>query len=360
MPSGVPKSKGEDTTLRSFEHDTNHESEGDGSKARLDALEEEGSASMFETVMNLTNNIIGAGLLSLPWCIKESSIVYGALMVALMGFIQALTFVVVVICCEYAGTFSFMELGRRVMGSLAGSLIQICMLVYTAGSCLSFIVLTGDFISSDTGFAHELCGDDCILTSRPFAVFVVTISFLAPLCSLQDLRALWFTSMLSVASMFYLLGLTLWKYASSDGINPCTGKPPVIRVASASTGLFSAAPIVGVAFIAHYNAPRFYKELSNRTIPALHNACLYPFALCSSVYLLFGVFGYLTFGHETKSDLLENFASDSTLAIIARVALFLLVSSTYPRVFTRYAQALCSSTLPHSPRETQKQSSSGC
>ena len=295
--------------------------------------EESNKASIFQTTVNITNNVIGAGLLSLPWCIKESSVVYGTIMVILFGLLQAVTFVLIVACCDYAGTYSFMELGRRLLGSAAGSAIQLCMLIYTAGSCLSFVVLTGDFISSESGFARELCGDSCIFSSRAFSVFVVTVVLYAPLCALQDLRSLWFTSLLSVCSMFYLLALTIWEFSASHGINPCTDEPPVIDTASAGTGLFSAAPIVGVAYIAHYNAPRFYSELKDRSIPRFARCVLMSFGCCTVVYCAFGILGYLTFGHQTKPDLLENFAANSEAAIIARVALFLLVSSTYPLAF---------------------------
>lgn len=52
---------------------------------------------------------------------------------------------------RYAGTFSYKEMGHQALGKKWGYFIQFTMALYTTGSCISYVVLTGDFLSGHSG-----------------------------------------------------------------------------------------------------------------------------------------------------------------------------------------------------------------
>lgn len=80
--------------------------------------------------------------------------------------------------------------------------------------------------------------------------------------------------------------------------------------------MFEAIPIVNVAFTAHYNGPRFYYELADRSIDKFSKVVggALGFALC--LYIVVGVTGYLSFGMDTVGDVLKNFNSSYRCGLV--------------------------------------------
>ena len=155
------------------------------------------------------NNIVGAGLLSMAWCLKEGTLLPGVAALMVMCAFNVYSFILLARCCEYAvrsscprmctlpnhgcvavtvwgcalllllllllclcdcvtvwrcallcvcvcvgryaGTFSYKEMGHQALGVTWGYIIQGAMAFYTTGSCISYVVLTGDFLSGASG-----------------------------------------------------------------------------------------------------------------------------------------------------------------------------------------------------------------
>ena len=54
------------------------------------------------------------------------------------------------------------------------------------------------------------------------------------------------------------------------------------------------------AFTAHYNAPKYYRELKERTPSNYLKAVIIAFGLCALVYTVVSLCGYFEFGEEVK------------------------------------------------------------
>lgn len=57
-----------------------------------------------------------------------------------------------------------------------------------------------------------------------------------------------------------------------------------------------AIPIVNVSYTAHYNGPRYYQELKNRSIPRFTTVVTAAMIISAAAYTSTAVAGYLTFG----------------------------------------------------------------
>ncbi len=312
------------------------------------------TASVGSTVLGLSNNIVGAGMLSLPWATKESSIVEGMLLVLFVAVVSALSLIMTAICCEVTKCFTFRGMGEKVLGHGFGLVIQGIMMIYTFLSCVSFMILAADFFTGEKGIPHGLCKgrESCqwivdVFETRAQTVLVLTILVLFPLSCLRQLNALRFTSLLSVMGMFYLLWLLIYEYASASSEDLAN---VTIRWTTPEFGIFRAAPIANVAFIAHYNVPRFYQELQDRTISKFSKAVVISLGMCTGVYLMVGVFGYLRYGEETKSDVLNNLPDDSTVAIVGRLALAGVVLFTYPLAFNSHRASVVALLQVYAPK----------
>ena len=57
--------------------------------------------------------------------------------------------------------------------------------------------------------------------------------------------------------------------------------------------------------------------------------CVAAMAVCTTAYSLCGVFGYLSFGMDTNSDILLNYDADDLPANIARAMIVLIIFSSF-------------------------------
>ena len=116
------------------------------------------------------------------------------------------------------------------------------------------------------------------------------------------------------------------EYRPSFGTVGASGSWTSFRVLVLACMLFEA-------FVAHYNAPRFYTELKNNTVPRFATMTSLSFGASSLIYALVLVFGFLTFGSNCDGYILNNYSNKDMLASICRLCVAVALVCTYPIVF---------------------------
>jgi amino acid permease len=105
------------------------------------------------------------------------------------------------------------------------------------------------------------------------------------------------------------------------------------------------------AFVAHYNSPRMFIELKQRTVPRFRTVVVNAFSLSGIIYILFSSFGYLTFGSSSDGYILNNFSTNDKLATVCRIAIAFTIMLTYPVVFIGFRDGVLD--LLHTPMEKE-------
>ena len=304
------------------------------------------STSLSSSV-NLINNVVGAGLFSMPWCLAQSTVVTGLALFVAVCVLNAYSFVLLARCCTLTGCYSYLEIGRRAFGPRFGVVAQATALLYACGSLISYIVLANNFLlGSGTGvLALAAQGHSEFLVrgevlARMAVGFAFSALFFLPLSLLRSLDSLKLTSWLALAATLYAGFITVYELAAApeSSLTPAekaAGRESMrssVEYAGFPLGAFAALPIINVAFTAHYNAPRYFLELSRRSVARFGAVCAAALAVSLLVYASVGVCGYLSFGDLTAGDVLENFADAYPLAVGARGALLVVLASCYPKV----------------------------
>ena len=91
--------------------------------------------------------MIGAGLLSLPWTMEQASLVGGVGALVFMAIFNSVSLYFLAKCCELTGAYSYKGIGEVCFGRRAGLFIQAIVGLYTLGSCVTYAVLAGMFVS---------------------------------------------------------------------------------------------------------------------------------------------------------------------------------------------------------------------
>ena len=307
-------------------------------------VEKDATAHVFPSILNLVNNVVGAGLFSMPWCLRQTSLGTGVLLLIFCATMNTASFVIIAKCCDIAGEFSYLKMGRIALGNKFGVVLQSVVAAYTLGSTISFVVLTGDFLVGHKTGVFEYFANNTILynptdetASRAVVVLICSVAIFFPLSILRNLDALKYTSALSCAACFYAAVLTCIVYFDAP-IGAILSRerhanPPLrdeINWFDFPLTFWEAVPIVNVAFTAHYNAGRFYQELSNRSMKRIAMVSGGAMGFSLILYLVVAISGYLTFGRMTLGNVLENYAPGYGLAIGARIAVAVVVMFTVP------------------------------
>ena len=104
---------------------------------------------------------------------------------------------------------------------------------------------------------------------------------------------------------------------------------------------------LGLAYIAHYNAPTFYRSLDRPSTKRFGKVCAMAFGVLSLLYLAIMLLGHRTFGDVTAANILRNYAERDPLAVLGRAATFASILFGFPLAMLGLKDSLFSLlTLP--------------
>eukprot|EP00929_Paragymnodinium_shiwhaense_P061221 TRINITY_DN30575_c0_g1_i2.p1 TRINITY_DN30575_c0_g1~~TRINITY_DN30575_c0_g1_i2.p1 ORF type:complete len:254 (-),score=24.14 TRINITY_DN30575_c0_g1_i2:41-802(-) len=216
-------------------------------------------AGALSSLFNIVTDIIGADFVSLPFCIQQTSLYAGLVMMAAMCLLNMLSAVMIAECCEAAGVFDFFSLGERAFGKRFGELVQATVALYVTGSCISYIVLIGDYLTRVATCLSKTLPIFASLT-RERLIVGVAIFVLCPMSLQRNLHNLKWSSCVGVVFILYTTCLVLVDWLAKSDVHAADVKTWDLPLG----GLFQVLPIFSVAFTAHYNMPRYYSELGTR------------------------------------------------------------------------------------------------
>ncbi|XP_051140829.1 amino acid transporter AVT6A-like [Andrographis paniculata] len=279
-------------------------------------FDEFNGASFSGAVFNLSTTIVGAGIMALPATMKVLGLVFGILVIVFMAFLTEASIEFMIRFSRTAKSTSYAGLMENAFGKVGRMLIQICVLVNNIGVLVVYMIIIGDVLSGTTaeGIHHAGVLEGWFgahwWNGRFFVLLITTVGIFAPLASLKRIDSLRYTSALSVALAVVFLvitiGITLFKLIDGSVLMPRLF--PEVSGLSSALNLFTVVPVLVTAYICHYNVHSIDNELDDNTkITGVVRASL---ALCSSVYVMTSLFGFLLFGDATLDDVLANFSTD--------------------------------------------------
>lgn len=276
-------------------------------------------ASFSGAVFNLSTTIVGAGIMALPATMKVLGLILGIAAIIFMAFLTDASIELLIRFSRVAKSVSYSGLMGDTFGKYGRMLLQICILVNNIGVLIVYMIIIGDVLSGTTasGIHHTGVLEGWFgvhwWNGRFFILLITTLAIFAPLASLKRIDSLRFTSALSVALAVVFLvitvGITVFKLIDGTALMPRL-LPDAYDLTS-FLKLFTVVPVLVTAYICHYNVHSIENELEDNTqIQAVVRTSL---ALCSSIYTMTSLFGFLLFGDATLDDVLSNF--DSNLGI---------------------------------------------
>jgi amino acid permease len=181
-------------------------------------------------------------------------------------------------------------------------------------------------------------------------IVVITALALLPMSLIRNLSALAFTSVLGFSAIMYTVFFIVvraldgsYKPGAKFVTDGALKLLPTFKKASLWNVDFSSlvlASNLGLAYVAHYNAPSFYRELENTSSSRFRKMVNASFALLVLLYVVTMVSGYSTFGDVCQGNILLNYHPDDWLATLGRLATGFSILFGFPLVATGARESL--------------------
>ena len=234
----------------------------------------------------------------------------------------------VIITIDKCEKFSFEEAAEEAFGKIFGFLVKIFIILLTIGMTIGYVVIIGEcltpllksiFMTYWHGeihwiFYNHYCNQTHLFFLTKiffFSPIVITVlccfCIVFPIACLKSFDALKYLCLAAIASIIYLVILLT--------VNRILYPPvldPKIKIVwfNLSLEMMLSLPIFVFAQNCHHLVFPISEELKNRTVGRMNFASLSTIAIYSSIYILGGIIGYLTYFDQTKDNILVNLGSD--------------------------------------------------
>jgi sodium-coupled neutral amino acid transporter 11 len=304
--------------------------------------------SVTAAIINLSKNIVGSGVLALAAGVAAFSSSKVALLPAFAillptGIVSAYTFSSIARVGAAVGGNSYRDTWAKVFGEKTAILPDVTVIFMTMAAAICYSIIVGDSFAS----IAKLVGAPALLTTPNAWIVLLSAFVLLPLSLLRDLSKLAIGSVIGTAgtlytALFMFLRLLDGSYAPggkyfaaiSAAAQPAFAAHTVARPLL-NTGMFVLLSMLASAYLAHYNAPKFYEDLQppadgSSKLPRFNTVCLAGFGGAAALMGSIMAFGFLTFGGASQGLILNNYATADPLAGLARLGIALSIIFSYP------------------------------
>lgn len=250
----------------------------------------------------LSNSIIGASILSMPFCFKQCGIILGSIILYLNSCLTKLCCHQLIKASLIARRRNYEVLAYDVMGPLGKLWVEICIIGYLMGCCIAYLVVLGDLgpeILDKMGLNYSL------QSSRILLMAGISLLVILPLSLLRDIEILNVMSTISVG-IYLLLVLKSFYEVGYQGITH--GISSNIELWKFS-GVFQCVPIFSMALSCQTQVFEVYESLPEPSLKTMDRVVSSAIDLCTFIYLSVGIAGYLAFADTNfTGNILISFA----------------------------------------------------
>ncbi|XP_071333116.1 sodium-coupled neutral amino acid transporter 3-like [Trachinotus anak] len=342
-----------------------------GAKKEIHFTDFEGKTSFGMSIFNLSNAIMGSGILGLAFAMSNTGIILFLILLVFIAILSAYSIHLLLKSAGVVGIRAYEQLGNRAFGP-PGKMLAACVItVHNIGAMSSYLFI----IKSELPLVIQALLDnhenkeEWFLNGN-YLIIIVSAFIILPLALMKQLGYLGYTSGFSLSCMvFFLISVIYKKFnilcplddSEHHNMTPivddhipinrtddfCEAKLFTINSQTAYT-----IPILAFAFVCHPEVLPIYTELRDATKKRMQRVANVSILAMFVMYLLTALFGYLTFYGAVESELLHTYSrvgSRDVLILCVRLAVLVAVTLTVPVVLFPIRRALLQILFPDKP-----------
>ncbi|KAK5864071.1 hypothetical protein PBY51_001045 [Eleginops maclovinus] len=330
----------------------------------------EGKTSFGMSIFNLSNAIMGSGILGLAYAMSNTGIILFLCLLVSIAILSSYSIHLLLKSAGVVGIRAYEQLGNRAFG-IPGKVTAACIItIHNIGAMSTYLFI----VKSELPLVIQALLGQSGNTGEWFMngnylIIIVSAAIILPLALMKQLGYLGYTSGFSLSCMVFFLISVIYKKFNipcplvdehhpnktsafvNDHINVtddfCEPKLFTINSQTAYT-----IPILAFAFVCHPEVLPIYTELRDATKKRMQNVANISILAMFLMYLLTALFGYLTFFGSVESELLHTYSQVDALDVLmlcVRLAVLVAVILTVPVVLFPIRRALLQILFPEKP-----------
>lgn len=268
-------------------------------------VEKEHKSTVVGASSNLINAVLGAGIVGVPYAMRQCGLVAGVFMVAFSAILTEKSLRLLIETARHIDVPSYETLFEATFGTAGFIFISANMFIMAYGGMLSYLMIVKDTLPRLLGFAVD---------NYPMKRAVLTVSSLVvmlPLSMQRDMADLAKTSRISV--VFYCSIVLVVSIFSpiAETVEEHGGYSAVLSnsIIHPST-FFAGVGVLSFAFVCQHSAFIIAGSLERPSKKRWGNVTALALVLCFVLATACGVTGFLGFLEETNGNILNNFGSN--------------------------------------------------
>ncbi|OXB71341.1 UNVERIFIED_CONTAM: hypothetical protein H355_012747 [Colinus virginianus] len=331
----------------------------------------EGKTSFGMSVFNLSNAIMGSGILGLAYAMANTGIILFLFLLTAVALLSSYSIHLLLKSSGIVGIRAYEQLGLRAFGTPGKLAAAIAITLQNIGAMSSYLYIVKSEVPLviQTFLNLEEKTTDWYLNGN-YLVILVSVTVILPLALMKQLGYLGYASGFSLSCMvFFLISVIYKKFQipcplpeqggniTSD-LNATLGSehwdgpaaPLSPEVGACTPSFFTlnsqtayTIPIMAFAFVCHPEVLPIYTELKDPSKKKMQCISNISITVMYLMYFLAALFGYLTFYGRVESELLHTYSRVDpfdVLILCVRVAVLTAVTLTVPIVLFPVRRAI--------------------
>ncbi|WFD36071.1 hypothetical protein MCUN1_002942 [Malassezia cuniculi] len=293
-----------------------------------------GHATVLSSVSNLTNTIIGAGMLALPHAFASTGWLLGSLLILLCAVTTAYGLHLVKRCEQRLGfqATSFYDMTLHAMPKAAWW-FDLIIVVKCYGVGVSYLLICSHLMPQVVlSFAHAFGSDrsdvhGLLMSSGVWSV--IFVAALSPLCFLRRLNSLRGVGYVNIVAVAYLL-LIMIVYALSPELLKELPTGGDARAIVLSPDILKVFPVIVFAYTCAQNIIPVYNELEDDSASTADQVVGISIGISALVYLVVAIVGYFSFGSFAPDNIISMYPDTSLFVCFGKLSVIFLTLTSYP------------------------------
>ncbi|KAM7405085.1 hypothetical protein PAMP_012370 [Pampus punctatissimus] len=337
-----------------------------GVKKEVHFTDFEGKTSFGMSIFNLSNAIMGSGILGLAFAMSNTGIILFIILLVCIAILSAYSIHLLLKSAGVVGIRAYEQLGNRAFGHPGKMLAGCIITLHNIGAMSSYLfIVKSELPLVIQSFLGKDENEGEWFLNGNYLIIIVSIFVILPLALMKKLGYLGYTSGFSLCCMLFFLISVIYKkfnipcpldnhnitpaahYHTDNNSTFCEAKLFTINSETAYT-----IPILAFAFVCHPEVLPIYTELRDANKKRMQAVANISIMAMFVMYLITAIFGYLTFYGAVESELLHTYSRVDTgdvLMLCVRLAVLVAVTLTVPVVLFPIRRAVLQILFPEKP-----------
>ncbi|KAI3430398.1 hypothetical protein D9Q98_004993 [Chlorella vulgaris] len=286
-------------------------------------------SSLWDTSVNLTNAILGAGMLALPHAYAGLGVSGGVLLTAAVGAMTHASIALMLRPTERSGKLTYAAVMEAEWGRWAGAAVRFSIVVGSAGFLVLYLIILADLLVGSEEFSGIIpdlwpgLPDPLPWFLQRTAVLTWVTLLVAPSLLPQTLGEVALISATKIlctvicVAALVVLAVALLIQGRLPQVHWLPD--PAFFGDGAWTrlrGVLAVVPVIMTAFVCHMSIHPCVQDLRQYSPSRMRRAVAASLSMAGTVYALTGVAGLCVWGSAVKGDVLSNLNIDFVAAAL--------------------------------------------